>query len=167
MFIIFYLMAAYIFIFFVLSRLVIPYLGFKEDKIPELIPEGMMDKINELKNQAKNQEQFLNLAYYYLGAKYRSERLNTFLKFNYLFMPLERAWRMNGYMPCTVNNYLLKIFLVKSGWFKEEDIRRQHVFVNFVPHQYLQVKINDKWLDVDVGEKQRALPIGKHLRYFG
>ena len=162
-----YFAAVYVFVVFVLSRFIIPHLGFNEEKIPDKIPEGMIDKINELKNKAENQEQFLNLAYYYLGSKYRSERLNTLLKFNYLFKATDQIWPMNGYIPCTINNYLLKIFLVKSGWFGEEDIRRQHVFVNFIPHQYLKVKVGDKWLDVDVGEKQRGLPIGKHLKYFG
>ena len=74
---------------------------------------------------------------------------------------------MSGYMPCPQTNYLLRIFLVKSGWFKDEDIKRKHIFVNFVPHQYLKVKIGDRWIDVDVGEKQRGLPLGRHLKYFG
>jgi len=74
---------------------------------------------------------------------------------------------MKSYLPCTISSYILRIFLVKSGWFREADVRRRHVFVNFIIHQYLQVKINDKWLDVDVGEKQRGLSIGEHLKYFG
>ncbi|MFA6306702.1 MAG: hypothetical protein WCV70_03540 [Patescibacteria group bacterium] len=162
-----YIIAIYILLVFVLSRLVIPHLGFSEEKIPEQMPAEMRVKIEEYKAQSRTDEEFLRLAYDYLGSRYRSERFNTFLKFNYLFKSLDEAWRMGGYLPCTVNNYLLKIFLVSSGWFKEEDIRRRHVFVNFILHQYLQVKINDKWLDVDVGEKQRGLPIGKHLKYFG
>jgi hypothetical protein len=162
-----YILAVYVFVVFILSRLVIPHLGFKEEVISEPIPAEMMNKINQLKNQAENREQFLELTYDYLGSRFNSERLNTLLKFSYLFMPLDKIWRLEGYIPCTMNNYLLKIFLVRSGWFKEADIRRSHVFVNFVPHQYLQVNINDKWLDVDVGEKQRGLPIGRHLKYFG
>jgi len=162
-----FFIAFYVLVVFILSRLVIPHLGFKEDNIPEQIPESMLAKINEIKNQSSSREQFLNLAYNYLGSRFRSERLNIFLKFNYLFKLVGEVWQMNGYLPCTINNYLLKIFLVKSGWFKETEIRRRHVFVNFVIHQYLQVKINDKWLDVDVGEKQRGMPIGKYLKYFG
>jgi len=29
------------------------------------------------------------------------------------------------------------------------------------------VKVDNKWLDVDVGEKYRGMLIGKHLKYFG
>jgi len=152
---------------FFLSRLVIPHLGFREEKIPERIPAEMRAKIDELRLKAGSAEEFLRLSYEYLGSRFHSERLNTFLKFNYLFKPLEQVWQRDGYLPCTVSNYLLKIFLIESGWFSEADIRRRHVFVNFVPHQYLQIKIGDKWLDVDVGEKQRGLMIGQHLKWFG
>ncbi len=167
MIIFFYITAVYVSAVFVLSRFIIPHLGFKEEKIPEILPESMSEKIKEIKNQASGAEHFLNLTYNYLGKKYRSERFNTIFKFHYLFKSLEQAWRMSGFMPCTISNYFLKIFLVKSGWFEETDIRRRYVFVNFVPHQYLQVRLGDKWLEVDVGEKQRGLPLGKHLKYFG
>ncbi len=165
--IIIYLIATYIFVFFVLSRLVIPHLGFKEEKVPEIIPASLLEKISEIKNQAKTQEQFLNLTYDYLGSKFRTGRFNTIIKFNYLFKSVEQAWRLEGFMPCTISNYIFKAFLVKSGWFKDSDIKRRHVFFNFILHQYLIVKLGDKWLDVDVGEKQRGLPLGQPLRYFG
>ncbi len=163
----FYIFAVYILTVFVLSRFFIPYLGFTEEKIPERLPAGMQAKIDELKLKAGSAEEFLGLAYDYLGGRFRSERFNTFLKFGYLFKTVEQAWRMSGYLPCTVSNRLLKIFLVKSGRFKEADIRRRHVFANFIIHQYLQVKVGGEWLDVDVGEKQRGMPIGRHLKIFG
>lgn len=162
-----YAPSVYLLAVFVLSRFVIPHAGFKEEIIPEQIPETMADKINEFKDRAESREEFLNLAYDYLGSRYCSERLNTILKFNYLFKRLDEIWLLEGYIPCTMSNYLLKIFLVKSGWFKEGDLRRRHVFVNFIIHQYLQVKLGDNWLNVDVGEKQRGLPLGRHLKYFG
>ncbi|MFH0956099.1 MAG: hypothetical protein V1801_02725 [Candidatus Falkowbacteria bacterium] len=117
--IIIYSIAAYIFVFFILSRLVIPHLGFKEEKIPEKISESMMEKINKLKNQVNHQEQFLKLAYEYLGSKFCTGRFNTIFKFNYLFKSVEQAWQMEGFMPCTISNYILKTFLIKSGFFKD------------------------------------------------
>lgn len=163
----FYIITIYILLAFVLLRLVIPHLGFKEDSIPERIPESMLAKINEIKNQSGGPEQFLNLAYDYLGSRFRSERLNTILKLDYLYKSPEQAWQMNGYLPCTISNYLLKIFLVKSDFFRLEDIKARVVFLNFVPHQYLQVKVNGRWLDVDVGKKQCGIPLGGRKKYFG
>ncbi|MFA6394289.1 MAG: hypothetical protein WCW25_05510 [Patescibacteria group bacterium] len=162
-----YILASYVFIVFGLSRFAIPHLNSRPEKIPDKISEDMENAINELRAGSKSAGEFLNLTFNYIGNKFRSERFNTILKFHYLFFPLEKVWPMSGYMPCTISNFMLTVFLVKSGYFKAEDIKKKHVFVNFIPHQYLKMKVGESWIDVDVGEKQRGLPIGKHLRFFG
>jgi len=165
--IIVYIITFYFFIAFGVSRLIIPHLGFKDVPILEALPDSMTKVIADLKNKSHSKGDFLKLAYEYIGNKYRSERFNTILKFHYLFKPINEIWQMQGYAPCTQSNYLLKLFLIKSGYFKEEEIKRKHIFVNFVPHQYLMVSLEGKWIAVDVGEKQRGMKIGEHLKYFG
>lgn len=165
--VIFTIVVIYIIVVFILSRFFIPHLRFFKDKFPEKIPDNMEKVIIDLKAKANSNKEFLELAYNYIGNKYRSERFNTVFKFNYLFKPADEIWKMNGYIPCTQSNFLLRIFLVKSGFYKDKEIKKRHIFTNFALHQYLQVKVGDKWIDVDVGEKQRGLPIGKHLRHFG
>jgi hypothetical protein len=107
------------------------------------------------------------LAYEYIGNRYFTGRLETLFKFSYLFKDFSEIWRISGYAPCTQSNFLLRIFLVRSGLFNSEDIKRKHVFFNFILHQYLKIKIENKWLCVDVGEKQRGMPLGQHLKWFG
>lgn len=157
----------YIFLVFFVSRFVIPHMGFGEDRIPEKLPETMKDKIDELKFLSSSPKEFLELSYKYIGEKNWSERLNTFFKFGLLFKDLDSIWKVNGYVPCTQSSFLMRIFLLKSGFFKPKEIRRRYVFVNFIVHQYLEVYIEDKWVPVDVGEKKAGIPIGKHLKYFG
>ncbi|MFH1522285.1 MAG: hypothetical protein ABIE43_00520 [Patescibacteria group bacterium] len=157
----------YILLVFILARFFIPHLSFRKKPIPDKIPDSMEKVIRTLKIESKNKEDFLNKAYNYLGGKYRSERFNTFFKFNYLFKSLDEAWEKKGYMPCTQSNNLLRIFLIKSGFFKEREIKIKNVFANFILHQYLKINLNDRWINVDVGEKQRGLKIGEHLKYFG
>lgn len=164
---IFFIIACYFFIVFVFARFFIPHLGFGYDRLPERIPEDMQNKINELKDKADSSHEFLKLTYDYLGDRYYSERFNTLFKFWYLFKNLDKVWSMPGFIPCNQSNFLLRIFLVKSGFFKEDDIKKRHVFVNFVPHQYLKVKVNNSWIDVDVGERKKGMPVGKHLKFFG
>lgn len=161
------LIAVYITLVFGLSRLIIPRMRPGAAALPEVLPGSLASAIQALTRQAKTKDEFLTLAYNYIGERYRSERFNTVLKFNYLFLPLEKVWEMSGYMPCTQTNFLLSIFLVKSGFFKEEDIKRRHVPVNFVPHQYLQVRVDGKWTNADVGEKQRGMKLGEYLKWFG
>ena len=157
----------YIITVFILSRLVIPHLGFKKDNLPINISDNINRKIQELKNKANSKNEFLKLAYDFLGSKYKTGRLLTFLKLHYLFKNVDEVWDMSGFMPCTQSGYLMRIFLIRSGFFKEEEICIKHTFVDFNIHQYLQVKINDVWLDVDVGEQQRGMLIGNHLKFFG
>ncbi|MDD5291046.1 MAG: hypothetical protein PHZ04_02920 [Patescibacteria group bacterium] len=162
-----YIIILYFILVFFLSRFIIPHLSFGPDSMPEKIPAEMEKVIEDLKNKVNSSREFLELAFNYLGTRYHSERLATVLKFHFMFKSLEDIWSRTGFIPCNQSNFLLRIFLVKSGWFKDEKIRRKHFFVNFVPHQYLQVKLENKWLDVDVGEKYRGMPIGRHLKYFG
>ncbi len=157
----------YVLVFFVLSRFVIPHLGFFKTPLPKELPPSMDYAINKIKSEANSPYNFLELSYETLGNKYRSERFNTFLRFSYLFKDLNEIWEMQGYIPCTQSSFLMRIFLVHSGQFSDEDIKIKHTFFNFNIHQYLQVKISNKWIDVDVGEKQRGMPIGKHLKFFG
>ena len=157
----------YFVIVFYLSRLVVPHLRFGPDPLPATIPPDLNKAIADLKSRARSKEEFLRLSYDYLGRRYRSERFNTFLKLAYLFDDADTIWRRPGYTPCTQSNHLMRICLVRSGYFTEQEIVKRHVFVNFVPHQYLKVKIDNQWIDVDVGEYQRGLPLGKHLGWFG
>lgn len=165
--IIFAIVVIYLLIVFILSRFVVPYLGFKDKQLPDKIPEDMQKAIEELKNKANSKNEFLELTYDFIGDKYKTGRLNVILRFNYLFKPVEKIWQASGFMPCTQNNFLMRIFLIKSGFFKENEVKRKHSFFNFNIHQYLQVNLGGKWIDIDVGEKQRGMPIGRHLKYFG
>ena len=49
---------SYFLIVFVLSRLVIPHLGFKKDSLPENIPVEWQKEIEFLKVKANNAEEF-------------------------------------------------------------------------------------------------------------
>ncbi len=151
---------------FVFIRFFIPHFTFEEDPLPEEIPSDMKNVIEGLSRKAESPKEFLELSYEYVGNKYHSQRLNVILKFNYLFKSLDEVWKMEGYMPCTQSSFVLRIFLVKSGFFKDSEVKRKHIFVNFITHQYLEVKLDGKWVSVDVGEKQNGMPIGKHLNYF-
>ncbi len=157
---------AYLLVIFVFSTFFIPHFKYQKISVPASIPESMQAKITELKNQANSPEAFLNLTYNYLGEKYRSERWNTLFKPHYWFKNLDAIWQVAGFVPCHQSSFILKIFLVKSGFFKEDDIKIKLTFLNFVIHHYLVVNINNKKIAVDVGEKINGMPLGKHAQFF-
>lgn len=163
---------SYLLLVFGLSRLVIPHLGLKKDVLPENIPAEWQKEIEFLKVKANNAEEFLFLTYNYLGQKYSYKsrpffrRFKIFPNFRTLFIGLDGLYQRRGFMHCTQLNFLLRLFLVKSGFFKEENIRLKHVFVNFFIHQYAQVYLNNKWVDVDIFDYSNGLKIGEHLKAF-
>jgi len=163
---------SYIFVVFVLSRFIIPHLGYKKLPLPENIPVEWQKEIDLLKSKADSPEKFLDLTYNYLGEKYYSKsnsffrRLRTFTNFSTLFIGLDELYKRSGFMHCTQLNFLLRIFLVKSGFFKEEDIRLRHMFFDFFIHQYAQVKLSKHWLAIDIFDYSNGLKIGKHLKTF-
>jgi len=57
--------------------------------------------------------------------------------------------------------------LVKSGWFEDKDIQVKVTILNFFTHQYLKVKVGEKWIDVDSHESYKGVPLGKHSQWFG
>lgn len=162
-----FLVFLYIFTVFFLLRFFIPHLGFGEDKPPADLPAGMEEKIAELKAESAGAEEFLQKSFNFIGERYKTGRFNTVIKLHHLFKSVAAVWGEPGFMPCTQSNYFLRIFLVKSGFFKNKDIKKKHIFFNLILHQYLRVKVSGRWVDADVGEWHRGMKIGKHLRYFG
>jgi len=167
LYIIFYILITYLTAVFLLSRFIVPHLGLKNEDIPDKIPPNMEKTIKDLSAKSNSPYEFLENSYTYIGSKYHAERLKTFLLFGDLFKPLSEIWKKDGFAHCTQLCYIMKIFLIKSGFFSPSDIKTKHTFVNLCIHQYLQVKIDKNWIDVDVGEKSNNMTIGNHLKWFG
>ena len=140
---------AYLLLFFVLSRLLVPYLNSKIS-IPKRIPTDMQKIIKNLKKQSKNKKDFLEKTYKYLSKKYYGKNGEMFKDLTCLFQNTDNAWKTNGFMPCNIQNQILIIFLIKSGFFKKDDIKKNHIFYEGSIHQYLKIKLNNKWIPVDI-----------------
>jgi hypothetical protein len=161
-----YLVIVYFVLVFIVSHFIVPNLAIKRP-LPEKIPGSMGQAISVMKSKSVTPNEFLENAYELLGNKYKTGRLSTFLKFWYLFKGVDEIWNITGFVPCTQSNFILRIFLVQSGFFKDGDIALRRVFFNFSIHQYLQIKLEDHWIDVDVGEKQRGMSLGTSKKLFG
>lgn len=127
----------------------------------------MQNEINRLKKRAKSKEEFLRLAYDCLGSRFEGGRFKTFLNFDLIFKDIDYLWSKKGFVQCTIHNHFLRIFLVKSGFFKDEEIRLKHTFLNFNIHQYAQVRLGNKWIDIDLSWKKAGVPLGRHGSIFG
>ena len=137
-------------------------------KIPEKLPEDMQGVVKELK-KSKNLEDCLKKAYDTLSEKYRGYRIKTYTRIYELFSKdVNKLWNKKGFMHCTNINYLMRILLVKSGFFKDKDIEQKWTFIWFFsPHQYLRVKLDkNKFVNVDVWAKPYGIKFGDYAHGF-
>jgi hypothetical protein len=139
----------YFFATFLLSRIFIPHLGFRKSTLPEKIPESMGREIMRLKRASRSKMDFLRKAHAFLTKKYSGARHQTYTKFGWLYRSLDEVWKSHGFLHCTHHNLLMRIFLVKSGFFRDSEIKLRHTFYRLNIHQHLLMRHGKKWLPVD------------------
>ncbi|MEA1963504.1 MAG: hypothetical protein U9M94_04710 [Patescibacteria group bacterium] len=140
---------------------------FKKTSIPEQLPDKMLNVIAELK-KSSNKEDCLKFAYEILNKKYRGYRVKTYIKiFDIFSKDITKIWQKNGFLHCTNINYVMRTLLVKSGHFNDNEIKIKWTFVWYIsPHQYLQVKINNSRINIDIWGKVFGIKFGDYARGF-
>ncbi len=154
-----YILVAYIGIVWILARILVPHLGFSRQPLPTVLPESIQKKIDQFNTEATDDADFLSKAYGYVTATYQGSRVRTITNFLRAFEnPIDHV---PGFMHCTGQNYLLRLILVKNGRFQESDIRIKVVPLNLFIHQYLEVRVSERWVDVDPWSAFLNVPMGK------
>ena len=147
--------------------MVIPHL-FTKTRLPASLPQGMERIVLGLK-RSKSKKECLRKAYDILTKKYRGYRGKTYYRAPELFVTdTSTLWKRSGFLHCTQMNYLMRILLVKSGWFADEEILPQFTFVMFFsPHQYLRIQLSEQEnVAVDLWGKAYNVPFGDYARGF-
>lgn len=158
------LIILYFLLVFVGIRLVVPYYGFQDIVVPIQIPDDFQLEIDKLNKTAKTHEEFLQMVYNFLTERYHGSRFEIFAKWRYAFE--DPFTHRSGFLPCTVLNELLGIMLVTSGRFSQQQVRKKVVFLNFFIHQYVQVEVDGKWINIDVAYSTMGVPFGKRAFLF-
>ena len=133
-------------------------------RVPVAIPAEMELAIASLRD-SRDKMECLVRAYQLLSQKYRGYRIRTYVYIlSALRSDLREIWQRSGFLHCMTLNYLLKILLVKSGYFRDADVRFCWTLIWFIsPHQYIKVRIaDDSWVDVDLWGRAFGIPFGSH-----
>lgn len=140
---------------------------FVKTPIPDALPDEMQKIINEIK-KSLNKEECLRRVYEILITKYRGHRIKTYLKlFDAFRHDIGTLWSKNGFLHCTNINYVMRTLLVKSAFFTEDEIRLRWTQVWYIsPHQYVQVKIDNKWINIDVWACAYGIKFGDNANGF-
>jgi hypothetical protein len=132
------------------------------------LPAGLQETVSRLR-RARSRHECLRQAYAVLAEKYQGHSLETYTRLFDLFRhDPDSLWRRRGFIHCTGMNYLMRILLVKSGWFAEEDILRRWTLVWYLsPHQYLRVRLAPgSFMDIDIWGKAYGIALGDHAHGF-
>ena len=145
--------------------MIIPPNFFSKAPIPDELPVDMQRVIDDL-HTLSSKEECLHLADKEVTDRFYGYTLATYLKLWQLWTAdVHFLWgKSGGFIHCNAMNYLLRVLLVKSGHFAEEDIKCHWTLAWFIsPHQYLRVRIDDAWIEVDPWGRHHGIPIGKHV----
>ncbi len=137
-------------------------------EIPETLPDEMREMINEIK-RSPNQEQCLGISYEIMTGRYRGYRLRTFTRFFQIFtFDVKELWNKTGFMHCHNMSYLMRILLVESGFFNNNDIENKWTLVWYIsPHQYLRVKLNNgEYINIDIWGATHGVKFGEYAHGF-
>ncbi|VVB69781.1 Uncharacterised protein [uncultured archaeon] len=149
---------------FLLFRLIVPHMGFIKGKLPDKVPLELVEAVEGMKKQAKDDYDYLWRTYNYVTGKYDGQAKGS--GFNRAFWSLEKIWPVHDYAPDNQQNFILRIMLVKSGFFKDENIQVKYVSLNWYIHQYLIIKTSKGLIEVDPASDFRGIPFNKHAEGF-
>lgn len=136
-------------------------------KIPEKLPLGMQRAVDKIK-KIQSQSRCLIKAYEIMIKRYRGRHFMVYTRPIPIFsFDIEKLWNRAGLMHCHNMNYLMRILLVKSGFFKNEDIENHWTIIKYISlHQYLRVRLdNDKHIDVDIWGASHGVKFGNYLHW--
>jgi len=110
----------------------------------------------------------LKQTYNLLSAKYSGKLFYVITNFFELFtVSLAKLRSKTGAMHCTNINRILTADLLNSGLFTKNDIKTKWTLIwYFSPHQYLQVKTEEGWIDVDIWAQSQGIAFGDHAHGF-
>lgn len=119
-------------------------------------------------NKCKNKKECLKKAYKIITQRYRGYRWATLTHFSNIFIADPKKLWNKKILICTNLNHLLKIILVNTTFFNEDDIKTKWTLVWFIsPHQYLRVKTgNNKYINVDIWGKAYGIKFGDYSNGF-
>lgn len=125
-------------------------------------------KIIEYLKQAKNQRECLERIYIILIDRYKGEKFRTYLELGQLLIKDPTTLWNKKYLICLKTNYLMRIFLTASGFFKNEDIKAKWTLIYFIsPHQYLRIKMaNGEFINIDIWGANNGIKFGDYARGF-
>ena len=113
-----------------------------------------------------SKEKYLQECYDLITHRFRSTS-NGFIIYPWRNFFLGNIWDKGKVLPCQIQSKLLEQCLLQK--FKKDDIRS--IWVAFkhpmILHNFLEVKVNNKWISVDPWGRRHRIPLGENMLSIG
>jgi hypothetical protein len=138
---------------------------FDKYKMPNKLHPELQKVVNQLKRKSKID--IIKGAYDVVTTKFTSSNWKTYTHLPEIIQrDTNRLWNRN-FLYCTHQNFLIRLILIKTGKFKERDIKLKRGLAHWLsPHQWLRIKVGNKWTDVDAWGRSYGVPFGKNAHGF-
>tara|TARA_Y100000310_G_C20107585_1_gene545627 strand:+ start:52 stop:555 length:504 start_codon:yes stop_codon:yes gene_type:complete len=137
------------------------------DNADKNLPNEMIIKMDSINTDLNSDSEFLKKTYDMINAKFSSKEKYYLraLPTKFFERDLQEIWEGTDDRPCNIQNYVLKTILINSGRFKKEDIEFADSLCRITPHQYLKVKVEGIWIDVDLWGADHGIKFGEHASW--
>jgi len=139
---------------------------FKKEHIPKVLPKEFAPQVAQLQKQSNTKFEYVKNTYNLIMSQNRGGRFKTLLRGGLYERDLRKIYLKTGYMHANQLNVFFKILCAQSTFFTSDAIRSKRTFLNFLPHEYVQVRIAGQWYDVDLYGGSMGVPLGKHASGF-
>lgn len=113
-----------------------------------------------------SKEKYLKQCYDLITHRFRSTPYG-FLKYPWRNFYLGDIWKKGNVLPCHIQSTLLESCLRKK--FRKHELRS--VWVAFkhpaIFHNFLEVKVNNKWISIDPWGRRHRIPFGENMAAAG
>jgi len=135
-------------------------------KIPKKLPAGMEAVVARLK-RTKSKDKCLHLAYDVLTKRFTGKKFYFLRKpLELLVTDLDLIWNKKKILNCTVANYLMRALLIRSGKFKDKEIKSRWTLIwGISVHQYLKINVDGRTVNVDLWGASEGLPLGRYAGF--
>ncbi len=140
-------------VFWILGAIVIPFLT-----IPNFVKfNGNVQRTKNVKSIAnklktKTKEQTLRNIFKYVTKKYTSyeDQFQLAIVPKWFYNNPEKLLKKSQFLPCCVQNLVIRTLLVNTGQFKNSDIKSMAMITKkLTAHQYLTIKVDNQKYKVD------------------
>ena len=146
---------------FAIPILTFPRMPIINFSLPVHLSPELQKEIKKLK-KIKDKKQVIIATLNYIKKNFESNSLLLFIQLHkHYYKKASAILQKKGFWPCHIQVFILRLLLIKSRKFEQDDIQVHYTFYNGIIHEYLKIRVNNKWIiRADPWGYNKGVPFG-------